>query len=269
MNEADFRKRIYSNPLEPDQETLEQASGDPQLRKILDETQKMEAEMQGILNTIDVPSGLKARLLAIPEAENFNQGAAHTTTQTLEQLAGKPAANANYFQYFAIAATLVLALGVSFSLTFAPTAAPNPAEIAFGNEVLEHLYHEITEIGAINRGGELPAVGLPMIRNAMAPVGTQLTASSASMAASVKFAKPCIIVPAFDSAHLILQSPQGAVNVFVINNSPVSMEYSINDDRFSGVVIPMDKGNMILVGESNADLSEYKKLFAENVDWVI
>jgi hypothetical protein len=265
MNETDFRKRIYSNPLEPDEETLEQANGNPRLSKILGETQQMEKQMQSILNTVAVPRDLQAKLLAIPSSDDSNQSPAHAP----QRFEDKPAASANYFQYFAIAASLVLALGVSFSLTFNPESGPSSAELAFGNEVLQHLYHEDAEIAAINSGAELPTVGMPMIRNAMAPVGTQLKPASVAMAAAVKFAKPCIIIPAFESAHLILQSSQGAINVFVINNSPVSMEYAIKDDRFSGIIMPTDKGNMILVGESNTDLTEYKKLISENVDWVI
>ncbi|MFT4862353.1 MAG: hypothetical protein ACI95C_001572 [Pseudohongiellaceae bacterium] len=265
MNQTDFRKRLYSNPLEPDAETLEQANLDPELGKILRETQQMEKNLHHVLSTLAVPSSLQAKLMAIPDTDISDQGSA----DTLQRLAEKPAANANYFQYFAIAATLVLALGVSFSLTFTSDAGPSTAEIAFGNEVLQHLYHEDVEIAAINSGGDLPTVGMPMIIQAMAPVGAQLASASATMVASIKFAKPCVIIRAFDSAHLILQGPQGAISVIVINNTPVSVEYSINDDRFSGVVVPMEKGNMVLVGESNADLTEYKKLFAENVDWVI
>ena len=55
----------------------------------------------------------------------------------------------------------------------------------------------------------------------------------------------------------------------VINNSPVSGEYSFHDDRFNGIVVPMGEGNMVLVGERNEDLEQYKTLFADNIDWVI
>lgn len=265
MNESDFRKRIYTNPLEPDDESIAVATGNPELGKILEDTQQLEQQMQRVLNAVAVPKGLQAKLMAIPETAD----ASPAEEVSLQSLAGKPAANANHFQYFAIAASLVLALGVSFSLSFNSAAGPSAAELAFGNEVLQHLYHEEVEIDAINSGGEFPAVDMPIIRNVMASVGTQLSMPSAAMAASVKFAEPCFIIPAFDSAHLILQGSEGAVSVLVINNSPVSVEYSIRDDRFSGVVMPMDKGNMILIGESDADLTEYKKLFSENVNWVI
>jgi hypothetical protein len=31
----------------------------------------------------------------------------------------------------------------------------------------------------------------------------------------------------------------------------------------------MGEGNMVLVGENNEDLEQYKTLFADNIDWVI
>jgi hypothetical protein len=57
--------------------------------------------------------------------------------------------------------------------------------------------------------------------------------------------------------------------VIVINNSPVDVEFSIRDERFNGIVVPMAQGNMILVGEKNEDLNQYVSMFSENVEWVI
>ena len=57
--------------------------------------------------------------------------------------------------------------------------------------------------------------------------------------------------------------------MIVINNSPVSAEYIFRDERFNGIVVPMGAGNMVLVGENNEDLEQYKTLFTDNIDWVI
>lgn len=263
MNENDFRKRVYINPPAADQEILDSAASNPDLQIILDQTQKMDEDMRGIMNAVEIPAGLKEKLLAIPEAEQ----ATSTSSDTLKALADKPAANSSFFQYFAIAASLMLAVGVTFSLTY--KSGPSPADIAFGNEVIEHLYMESTEIAAINSGLALDSVGMPMIINAMTGVGTQLVSNSFITTTPVRFAKPCIIIPAYDSAHLMIEGSQGAVSVFVINNSPVSIEYKINDDRFNGIVVPMGNGNMILVGEADEDLGRYKDLFSENIEWVI
>jgi hypothetical protein len=61
----------------------------------------------------------------------------------------------------------------------------------------------------------------------------------------VRSTKPCAILPAYESPHLALEASQGAVNMIVINNSPAHVEFSIQDERCIGIVVPMDQGNMI------------------------
>ena len=61
----------------------------------------------------------------------------------------------------------------------------------------------------------------------------------------------------------------GAVSVFVINNSPVESEFRIQDDRFHGMIVPLDEGNMVLIGEEGENLDQYKELFSGNMEWVI
>lgn len=263
MNEIEFRKKLYSDPLSTDRKTEAGANLSQEQEDIVKQTQDMELQMQEILHSVDVPSGLKDKLLAIPaEADKEN-----ATTASLAEVAERPAANASYFNYFAIAASLVLALGVTFSLTY--NTGPSAAEIAFGDNVIEHLYEELTAIDAINNGLSAGNVGMPMIQSAMAGVGTTLVSNEFMASMPVHFAKPCNLIPAYDSAHLIIQGEQGAVSFFVINNSPVSVEYPIQDERFNGVVIPTERGNIILVGERSEDLGEYKNLFTENVSLAI
>jgi hypothetical protein len=100
MNEIDFRKRVYTDPAAADQEILDSAASNPDLQNILDQTQKMDEDMREIINAVDIPHGLKEQLLSISEAEQTSS----TSSDTLNALAEKPAANANIFQYFAVAA---------------------------------------------------------------------------------------------------------------------------------------------------------------------
>jgi hypothetical protein len=263
MNETDFKNRIYIDPFTADKEILDSAASNPILQEILNQTQKMDEDIRGIMDAVETPDGLKEKLLAIPQTDETESA----SEKTSKMLAERPAANSSFFQYFAIASSLMLALGVTFSLTY--NSGPSSAEIAFGNEVINHLYHESVEIEAINSGLSLDLVAMPMVANAMTGIGTRLVSNSFITKIPVRFAKPCIIIPAYDSVHLMIEGSEGAVSVFFINNSPVSIEYKINDDRFNGIVVPMSNGNMILVGEANEDLGEYKQLFSDNIEWVI
>ena len=67
----------------------------------------------------------------------------------------------------------------------------------------------------------------------------------------------------------MLEGSQGVVTMIVISNSPVDVKISIRDERFIGIIVPMDQGNMILVGEKDKDLYQFASMFSENVEWVI
>ena len=67
----------------------------------------------------------------------------------------------------------------------------------------------------------------------------------------------------------MLEGSQGAVTMIVINTSPVDVEFSIRAERFIGIIVPMDQGNMVLVGEKDKDLYQFTSMLSENVEWVI
>lgn len=55
MNEIEFRKRLYTNPLEVSQELLAAAGADPALQKILDQTRELETEIVALVNAVEAP----------------------------------------------------------------------------------------------------------------------------------------------------------------------------------------------------------------------
>lgn len=264
MDKLEFRKQLYANPRDLDEEILDAARENPDYQKIVDETVAFEEALGSLVAASEIPPGLEAQLLSIPEGTDQTQESAAQESARVRPLrAGKQ----SFFQYYAVAASLVLAIGVVVSLS--TNDMPSQSDIVFGDELLAHLHHDIEEIDDITNGQIYAALGLDEVNTAMATAGTRLVSHTGADEFEVRSAKPCEILPAFQSAHLVLQGSQGAVSVIVINNSPVDVEFSISDERFSGIVLPMDQGNMILVGERNEDLNQYTSLFAENVEWVI
>ena len=67
----------------------------------------------------------------------------------------------------------------------------------------------------------------------------------------------------------LLKGEQGPVSVIVINNSPVQVEHLIRDQRFNGLVVPANEGNMILAGEQGEILEQLKQMVADSMEWVI
>lgn len=267
MDETEFRKRVYANPEAPDQETLDAAKANPAYQTILDQSQQLESELSSTLRGIVVPEGLKESLLDIPNRNaEINEGQSARVGSVAAAGNDSSANAASFFQYYAMAASLLLVIGVVFTLTF--DSSPNQLEVALGNEMISHLYHESNEIAAINVGENLSSVDWNDVDQAMSSAGVRL-ASTIRQDNPVYYANPCIVIPAYSSAHLMLRGEEGAVSVIVINNSPVESEYRIQDDRFRGMVIPMNEGNLVLIGEEGENLELFKQLFSDNMEWVI
>lgn len=252
MDEIEFRKRVDADPDNIDQETLDAAAANPSLQGILERSRRLNSRLHELVDQTSVPGDLKARLLAIPEQE---------------EAPARPAGRAWYFQYYAVAACLIMAVGVGFVV--GTSRAPSAAEIVFGNQVIEHLYHEEAEIDAINNGTLQRSFAMPAINQVMANSGSRFNQGAFLNNMTVRYANPCLVAEPFNSSHLILQTSQGAINVITVDNSPVSREFVIEDDRFRGVVIPMNGGNLILVGEKDQNLGEYRPAFEEDMEWVI
>lgn len=264
MDELEFRKRVYANPRDLDDEILEAARANPDYQKIVDETLAFEDSLGTQIDSSETPAGLMEKLLSLPETDELKS---ETIAPVSSKVSPIRARKQSFFQYYAIAASLVLAVGIVSSLSI--NGGPSSADIVFGNELLAHLHHDIEEIDDITNGETYAVLDLDEVNTSMANAGTRLVSYNAAQSFDVRSAKPCEILPAYQSAHLVLEGSQGAVSVIVINNSPVDVEFSIRDERFNGIIVPMEQGNMILVGEKNEDLNQYASMFSENVEWVI
>lgn len=257
MDELEFRQRVYANPRDLDQETLAAARENPEYQRILEETLKLEASLEDTLSATEIPASLAQSLYDIPAND----------TDTTDNVVSMRRNKLGLPRLLAFAACLLVAIGVTFPLM--QNRSPSAAELAFGEDVIAHLYVEIAEIDAINSGSNNSLIGIPVINQVMANAGAYLTTDNLARTLPVRFARPCDVILPYNSAHLILEGMQGSVNVLIINNSPMSMEYRISDSRFSGLVMPLDQGNLVILGEGGEDLNEVKNLMADNIEWSI
>ena len=259
MNEIEFRKRVLADPGNPDQEILGAARQNPVLQDFLEQAQQLDLNLSAIVDGFPVPNDLQARLLAIPAQDD--SAAADSNVVAL------PARRKPRWQAMAIAACLLLAVGITMTLN--NDASPSSADLAMGNQALAHLYHESPQLAAMSIGEMDRSFGFDEINSVMMQAGSELTNVSLPNELPVRYANPCLIVPGFQSAHLILQSDSGPLSVMVINNSPVEQEFRVNDERFSGLVIPMEKGNLILISERPEALDSYRGTLTASVGWTI
>lgn len=276
MDKLEFRKRVYADPDNLDQDILDAAAADPDFQRIVDQTRSFNAELAELIDRTSAPEGLKSRLLALPEQASAEPGssdelAAKRASHAAANSGNEDSAGSNnpnrLRRYYAIAACLLVAVGLSIALPV--NRGPSAEEMAMGNEVIAHIYHESDELAAIATGTLRNNVPMTSVSDVMAHSGSRLNSDNVFQNMPVRYANPCEISPAFQSSHLILEGNAGAINVITLNNSPVSREFSIGDDRFSGIVIPMGSGNLILVTEKNQDPAAYRAMIEDNLEWAI
>ncbi len=266
MNELEFRQRVYSNPAAPDEEVLAAARENPEFQKILEVAQKLDQEVNDLVSSIVIPEGLHNRLLDLAEDDRIEAVGSIASDEPLTNLPDVPAANSSFFQYYALAACLLLAVGVTFTLTFNP--GPSAAELAMGNQFIRHIYSEPFEMAMLDADNSNVTANWTEVDQIMDSTGVRLVGNLRQEDA-LFYVNPCIVIPEYSSAHLMVQGDAGVVSVYVIQNSPVSSEFQIRDDRFQGVVVPLDQGNLVIYGEDGENLEPVKDLFAENMEWVI
>jgi len=266
MDELEFRQRVYANPADPGQEALDAAKEKPALQRILDQARMLDDNVKGLVNSVVVPADLAERLRNLPETaeEDTNVAATGATGAT----AANDAHSGSLFKYYALAACLLVAIAVTFTLGDR-RAQLTPGDVAFGNDVLRHLLVEAAELSAINAGTMQSEVGMPEVEQLINLQGAQLVSYEAFENMPVRVAKLCPVLESQNGVHLMIQGNSGAVNIIVISNSPVSTQFDISDDRFNGRVIPGERGNVVLVGERDEDLETIETLFADQMNWAI
>ncbi|HAO17772.1 MAG TPA: DUF3379 domain-containing protein, partial [Alteromonas macleodii] len=70
------------------------------------------------------------------------------------------------------------------------------------------------------------------------------------------------------SLHLIVNTPQGKMSVFVVpERGDVSVPSEFADGQYHGESIKMKHANVMIVGDKDADLSEMKKAVSERIQF--
>lgn len=261
MDKQEFRRLLYSDPYGPDDHLLQLAAENAEFGRILEQTREQNRLLDNTLNRVAAPSHLRARLLAIPDTAS-NQAAVRK--QRGNGFLGWLTAN---MRPLTLAGSVALVAGLTVGILIGRHSTI--AEQTFGQQIVMHLSHEVPELQGITAGTVDSAYSLAEINTILSHAGPQLRADAFQALAPVRYAKNCIVDPVHKSAHLILQTDSAAVNVIFMDNAPVRRQFQFSDDRFSGLVLPMSGGNLILVAEKNIDLEYYNELLAANVEWNI
>lgn len=214
MDELEFRRRLFSDPSATDPALQQSVKNDSTKAELRQELLKLDETLQQALH-IAVPDDLQARLLLQQQVTKFRQ-----QRQRKQWLYG-------------IAATVALALGL-VQLRFEPLHFAQD----LGSYALAHVYHEASAL--LNHNAQMP---LAEVNQLMASFAGRLEGFDGK----VRYARFCHF-RGVRSLHLILDSKEGTVTVFVLpKDHGWQNTGAFTDDNFHGQSLALAGADLVLV----------------------
>jgi hypothetical protein len=228
----EFRRVALASPQHPGPVALEHEAACPDCARFyLDLRQQEEALYQAL--SIPVPEGLADRVLLLARPRLINRF-------------GPPRV-----WLPALAATLVLALGLAF---MAPRGM-SPETLAAG--VIAHVRHEPEVLAAEQR------VPMAKLVRAFARSGGDLM----SEPAQVSYAGRCPLPGGGHGEHIVLKTPQGKVTLILMPSKPVTAALRLFKDGLNVSVLPAGEGSLALVAESEPLVRSTESALLRAVRW--
>jgi hypothetical protein len=149
---------------------------------------------------------------------------------------------------FAIAAVLIVRL-----------LGPDPVYDSLADEVLAHLDHELGSLVVTDE-----AVSERSLRLVVSPDVADLDGGFGL----ISYARTCVIngkrIP-----HLVIQGEHGPVTVLLMPDEEVAAAMTLVGKGVNGVILPVGKGSIAIIGEREENLSDIEKRVVDSVEWSI
>lgn len=152
--------------------------------------------------------------------------------------------------WLALAASTVLAVAIGYRL-----AGPVHYD-SLADEVLAHVDHE-------PRAMQVTDVGVPADR--LAEVTRPIAAIGAD-APLVTYARSCVI-NGRDVPHLVVQGERGPVMILLMPEEPVEAAIPLEDEDNRGVILPVGRGSIAIVGARDEPVDRLEKRIRNSVTW--
>jgi hypothetical protein len=156
--------------------------------------------------------------------------------------------------WFAVAATIVLAAVVGVRLL-----APGSDEVSLSDQIIAHIDHEPYGL----RVADTPVPDLRL--NDVVPSDIARMDHSAGL---ITYAQSCLIngksVP-----HLVIQGEHGPVTILLMPEEFVSEASSIKGESINGVILPVGKGSIAIIGDREERLDKIQEKVVDSVTWGI
>jgi hypothetical protein len=232
MDELEFRRRIYADPETTDSDVVEAAKADDNKRHFWNEQKQLDKQLKQALK-VDVPDDLANKLIWQQSADEFTRYKRRSRW------------------YLAMAASVAFTVGIALTMW-------HHKPLSIGGQALAHMQYADME-----QAHSLLPVDLNMVNAKLASFG----ASFNEMLDGVEVANYCHL-STVRSLHLIVDTPQGKMSVFVVpERGDVTVPSEFADKQYRGESLKLQRANVMIVGDKDADLSEMKEAVAKRIQF--
>ena len=224
MDELEFRREVYADPSADNPRVKQAAESDPAKMAFLKELRQLDADLKQAAK-VPVPDDLAHKLIWQGTIADF---AAHKKRSR---------------RHLALAASVAFVVGISFTVW-----QQQSHTIDFSQEALAHMHYQEM----------LPNASVVSLRDVNSKLET-FGATLASDIGTIKSANYCHLDKQ-RSLHLILETEQGLVSVFVLPKTDNgTFEPAFSDNQYAGEKLDLQQANVLVVGEKGNDLSALKE----------
>lgn len=233
MDELSFRRRIYADPNDNQQDIIDACNQDPKKAQFKADLQSFDDKLNDALN-IDTPDNLADRIL-LSQTIDFQQ---HQKKKSRVHLA--------------LAASVAFAVGLSFQVFNSGGKYTTLSEHALAHVYdEEHHLHDDYSYSSEDLNVKLASFGAS-ITNSIAPI---------------TFASYC----RFDgvkSLHLVFQGENAPVTVFLVPNSAnLTGNSEFSDDRMNGNIVSFENADMVIVADEGENSAKWQQKLTSSIQW--
>lgn len=233
MDELTFRRRIYANPDDNEQDIIEACQQDPAKAKFKSEMQQFDDSLTKAFD-IPVPDNLADRVL-LSQTIDFQQAQKRKSRLHL-----------------AIAASVAFTIGLTFQMV-----GVSPRHDTLGEHALAHVH---AEIGHLH---EQSIYSTEQLNLKLASFGAKMM----SDVAPIKFANYCYF-GGVRSLHIVLQGEEYPVTVFLVpSGSGMKNSDAFSDGEFQGEGLQFQQADMLIVTDKDDSVDKWREKLSKAIEW--
>jgi len=237
MDDLQFRRSIYADPNTDDEAILAAIKSDPAREKFAQELESLDEKIAQALN-VEVPEDLSNKLILRQTLASHQQQKRKGRIQ------------------LALAASVAFAVGITFNTMQVSSAYAN-----IGDYALAHVYHEDKYFSNDSE----TRVTLASLNEKMTSFNGRFSSDLGKLI-SAGFCR----FDGMKSLHLTFQGESSPVTVFIIpHNDDLDFSQFFKDEKLQGQSMKYNNANVIVVGDENESLQQWRENIEKNISWSI